>query len=54
MLVGGDGQAMPPAGAACLQDVAAIFRPHPQPEAVDAQATAILGLERSLHLQDPF
>ena len=49
MLVGEDGQAMATARTAALEDVSAILVQHPEAEAMDAQAAAILGLEGSLH-----
>jgi hypothetical protein len=49
VLVGEDGQAMATACAAALEDIAPVLFQHPEAEAMDAQAAAVLGLEGSLH-----
>lgn len=49
MLIGEDGQTMPPLLPARPQNIAAIQSPHSRAETVDTQAAAILGLECAFH-----
>ena len=49
MSVGKYGQAVSPALTSVFEDIASVFGLHPLPEAMHAQAAAVLGLKGSFH-----